>query len=106
MTVKFGGRREGDLIRQASLAAEDCENLGLPVLIEAMIGVEGMKANEAEGIKLAARAAQELGADIVKTYYTGDIRSFRTVVEGCPAPILVLGGERSEGLEELFQDVL
>jgi DhnA family fructose-bisphosphate aldolase class Ia len=105
MTVKFGHEREGDFIRQASLAACECERLGLPVLIEAMAWAEGKKASDPEGIKLAARAAQEIGADIVKTYYTGDPDSFHAVVEGCPAPILVLGGERSDSLESLFRDV-
>jgi DhnA family fructose-bisphosphate aldolase class Ia len=104
-TVKFGHHREGAFIRQASLMAAESEELGLPVMIEAMAKSEGKKPNDPEGIRLAARAAQEIGADIVKTYYTGDPESFRRVVEGCPAPILVLGGERTDSLERLFDDV-
>jgi DhnA family fructose-bisphosphate aldolase class Ia len=38
--------------------------------------------------------AAELGADTVKTDYSGDIASMRSVVEKCPIPILVLGGSR------------
>ncbi len=105
MTVKFGHRREGEFTKQASLAVGDCERLGLPVMIEAMCKVEGKKANDPESIKLAARAAQEIGADIVKTYYTGDPASFRLVVEGCPVPILILGGEKNDSVESLFRDV-
>ena len=104
ITVKFGHKREGFFTKQASLAADRCELLGLPVMIEAMAKVEGKKANDPESIKLAARAAQEIGADIVKTHYTGDPESFRAVVEGCPAPILILGGEKSD-LEGLFEEV-
>jgi DhnA family fructose-bisphosphate aldolase class Ia len=33
-------------------------------------------------------------ADAVKTDYSGDPDSMRSVVEGCPIPILVLGGSR------------
>lgn len=58
-----------------------------------------------EAIALAARAAQEIGADIVKTSYTGDPVSFRDVVEGCPAPVLILGGEKTGDLEGLFSAV-
>jgi DhnA family fructose-bisphosphate aldolase class Ia len=106
MTVKFGHKREGFFTKQASLAIGECELLGLPVMIEAMAKVEGKKSNDPEGVKLAARAAQEIGADIVKTYYTGDPDSFRAVVEGCPAPIVILGGEKSEGgPEALFEEV-
>jgi DhnA family fructose-bisphosphate aldolase class Ia len=38
--------------------------------------------------------AAELGADCVKTDYSGDIASMRSVVKKCPIPILVLGGSR------------
>jgi DhnA family fructose-bisphosphate aldolase class Ia len=110
MTVKFGHAREGEFIRQVSLAADDCERLGLPVMIEAMAQREGRGPNDPEGLALAARAAQEIGADIVKTAYTGDPDSFRSVVEGCPAPILILGGERAGGgpaalLEEVYRSI-
>jgi DhnA family fructose-bisphosphate aldolase class Ia len=105
MTVKFGHKREGEFAKQASLAICQCETLGLPVMIEAMAKVEGKKSNDPEGIRIAARAAQEIGADIVKTYYTGDPDSFRAVVEGCPAPVLILGGAKSESLEDLFTAV-
>lgn len=105
MTVKFGHKREGDFTRQASLAIGECEALGMPVMIEAMAKMEGKKSNDPENIKLAARAAQEIGADIVKTYYTGDPDSFRNVVEGCPVPIVILGGEKNDSLQSLFNDV-
>jgi DhnA family fructose-bisphosphate aldolase class Ia len=103
VTVKFGHPREGEFTRQASLAADACERWSLPLMVEAM--AKGMKADDPEGIKLASRAAQEIGADIVKTYYTGDPDSFHQVVEGCPAPIVVLGGEKMNTLEELFEVV-
>jgi DhnA family fructose-bisphosphate aldolase class Ia len=54
---------------------------------------------------LATRAAQEIGADFVKTYYTGDPDSFHKVVEGCPVPIVILGGEKAETLEQVFSVV-
>jgi len=105
MTVKFGHKREGAFIKQASLAAAACSSWGLPVMIEAMAKQEGKKSNDPEGIRLAARAAQEIGADMVKTYYTGDPDSFRLVTEGCPVPVLILGGEKNDSLKSLFEDV-
>jgi DhnA family fructose-bisphosphate aldolase class Ia len=47
-----------------------------------------------EWIKLHTRIALELGADVLKTEYTGDVDSMRNVIQTCPAPILVLGGAR------------
>jgi DhnA family fructose-bisphosphate aldolase class Ia len=45
-------------------------------------------------LNLHTRMAAELGADAVKTDYSGDPASMRSVVEKCPIPILVLGGSR------------
>lgn len=103
VTVKFGHAREGDFIRQASLLADACELWGLPLLVEAL--AKDGKLADAQVVALAARAAQEIGADLVKCRYTGDPDSFRAVVEGCPAPVLILGGEKAEGLGEVFEQV-
>ncbi len=105
VTVKFGHSREGEFSRQASLAADDCERWSLPLMIEAMAKGKDLKSADLEGIKLASRAAQEIGADIVKTYYTGDPESFHQVVEGCPVPVVILGGEKMDTLEEVFHTV-
>jgi DhnA family fructose-bisphosphate aldolase class Ia len=105
VTVKFGHEKEGAFTRQASLAADACERWGLPLMIEAMARGKDLTSADPEGIKLASRAAQEIGADIVKTYYTGDPESFREVVEGCPVPVVILGGEKMSGPEEVFRVV-
>ena len=105
VTVKFGHEREGEFIRQASLVADACERWGMPLMVEAMAKGKDMKATDPVGVKLAARAAQEIGADIVKSYYTGDPESFRGVVEGCPVPVVILGGEKTDSLAQVFTEV-
>jgi len=105
VTVKFGHEREGEFMKQASLVADACDRWGLPLMIEAMAKGKDMKSTDPRGIALASRAAQEIGADIVKTYYTGDPESFRGVVEGCPVPIVILGGEKLDTLAQVFSDV-
>ena len=42
-------------------------------------------------IKIGCRILYELGADMIKTFYTKD---FEQIVGGCPIPILALGGKR------------
>ena len=105
VTVKFGHPREGEFTRNASLVADECARLGLPLMIEAMAKGKELKSTDVKGVKLAARAAMEIGADLVKTYYTGDPDSFREVVEGCPVPILILGGEKMENDEDVVSNV-
>ena len=52
---------------------------------------------------LAARAGAEMGADIVKTSYTGNKDSFARLVEACPAPVVVAGGSKKDSEEEVLQ---
>ena len=51
----------------------------------------------------AARVGAELGADIIKTVYTGDINSFRKVVRGCPVPIVIAGGPKMATDRDVLQ---
>jgi DhnA family fructose-bisphosphate aldolase class Ia len=54
---------------------------------------------------MAARMAAEIGADLVKTYYTGSPDSFARVTSACPAPVLILGGAKTDSPEAVFQDI-
>ncbi|MBR4165664.1 MAG: hypothetical protein IKR43_05450, partial [Lachnospiraceae bacterium] len=42
-----------------------------------------------------ARVAAELGADVVKAFYTD---KFETVVENCPVPIILAGGPKGSDI--------
>jgi len=53
---------------------------------------------------LGDRIGAELGADFVKTNYTGDPDSFSKVVEGCPAPVLIAGGSKLNEVE-IFETI-
>jgi DhnA family fructose-bisphosphate aldolase class Ia len=59
-------------------------------------------------LKLAARIGCELGADFIKTPYTGDKESFTELIEGCYRPVLILGGGKRdvEGLLQELKDAM
>jgi DhnA family fructose-bisphosphate aldolase class Ia len=109
VTVKFGHEHEGVFIRQASLAVDAFHRLGVPVMIEAMakgtIDKNKFPANDPEGIRMAARMAAEIGADLVKTYYTGSPESFARVTSACPVPVVILGGAKTDSPAGVFQDI-
>jgi len=50
-----------------------------------------------EETRNVSRIAVETGADLIKTRYTGDVASFRTVVATCGAPVIVAGGPKLGG---------
>lgn len=61
--------------------------------------------HDVEHVKLAARIGSELGADIVKTNYTGSPDTFREVVRGCSVPVIIAGGPRMDTERDLLQMV-
>jgi len=67
--------------------------LGLPVIGEYFpLNARQAPGREMAGeIRVACRIIAELGADMIKTFYT---RGFKKTVAGCPIPIFGLGAER------------
>ena len=83
-----------EITRNAEVARE-CERVGIPLIVESLArGKNVQTPGDPKWLNLHTRMAVELGADAVKTDYSGDPSSMRLVVENCPIPILVLGGSR------------
>jgi len=53
-----------------------------------------------EGIMWATRIGIEAGADVIKVGYTGDVPSFRQVVQSSPVPVVAAGGPKAKNLRE------
>jgi len=102
--VNIGAQDEDKMLANLGKVAEECDNFGLPLL--AMMYPRGPKiTNEHTPEKVAhvARIGAELGADIIKTNYTGTVESFKQVTESCPVPVLIAGGPKCETIENLLQ---
>ena len=84
-------------IEQAAIFAQECRKVGLPLIIEPM-AVGGMVTgvNIAEILIASGRIAAEIGADALKIPYTGDVKSFKKLVDQAGVPVLVLGGAKSD----------
>ena len=102
VTVKFGHELEGEFIQAVSKIADDCDRWEMPLLIEVMVGLRASSGlTEDDALAVAARSAAELGADIVKIKYPSKGGNLAEVAEGCPVPILVLGGKKAGDYEVL-----
>ena len=94
-----------EIARNAKVARE-CERAGIPLIIECLArGPAIDNPADPQWLRLHTRIAAELGADAVKTDYTGDPSSMRSVVEECPIPIFLLGGSRQGSDESALQVV-
>lgn len=92
---------ERDEVARNARIARECEKVGLPLIVETLArGRDVKSAASPEWLRFHSRVAAELGADAVKTEYSGDIESMRTVIEACPVPILVLGGSKTDSEDE------
>jgi fructose-bisphosphate aldolase / 2-amino-3,7-dideoxy-D-threo-hept-6-ulosonate synthase len=102
--VNVGAQDEDKMLQNLGKVADECDRYGMPLL--AMMYPRGPKIqNEhaAEVVAHAARIGAELGADIIKANYTGTIESFKTVVEGCPVPVVIAGGPKCKTPQEILQ---
>ncbi len=93
--VNVGAANEPEQLQALGDTAEICAAWSMPLF--AMMYPRGPKIKNPHDpvmIAHAARVGAELGADIIKTSYTGDINTFRKVVRGCPVPVVIAGGPK------------
>lgn len=104
--INIGADNESEMLKTLGCVSQECMKWGMPLV--AMMYPRGRKVkseHDVEAVKLAARIGAELGADIVKTNYTGDIDSFKEVVDGCPSPVVVAGGAKMGTSGDVLQMV-
>lgn len=103
--INVGSEYEPDQIAQLGELTSEADRYGMPVL--AMTYARGHDVREddpdafAEALGHAVRLGEELGADLVKTAYSGTPTSFRHVVESTRLPVLIAGGSKGTDEETL-----
>lgn len=118
--VNISSPYETEMLQILADVSRDCERFGMPLL--AIMYARGVKPSGedenyvdllqddpekyAELIRHATRVGVDLGADMIKTSYTGSAESFRTVVESASGvPVLMAGGPKvsvKEFLEKVY----
>jgi len=93
--INVGSEHEPDQIADLAAVTAEATRLGMPVLAMAYARGPGVDEHDAENLGKAVRLAEELGADIVKTAYSGDAESFEHVVESTSRPVIIAGGSPS-----------
>lgn len=104
--VNVGSKKEPEMLKILGRTAETCDDWGMPLI--AMMYPRGKNVtneHHADMVKIASRAGAELGADMIKTNYTGDPETFKEVIDGCPVPLVIAGGPRVETDRELLEMV-
>lgn len=104
--INVGSENEHQMLSMLGSVADECDEYGIPLL--AMMYPRGPKVSsehDPTAVAHAARLGAELGADVVKTNYTGDLDSFQEVVESCPVPVIIAGGPKASTVKSILQMV-
>jgi len=104
--INVGAEQEDEMLVDLGEVADDCDQYGMPLL--AMMYPRGPKIQNQHAVDVVAHVARlgaELGADIIKTNYTGSIETFKEVVRGCHVPVIIAGGPKVETVREVLQMV-
>lgn len=102
-----GSRFEGETLPYLSELVAQCAEWNVPVLAEMLPGGFENPGEwwTPENIGHACRIGAELGVDFIKTNYTGDVASFRRIVQQVYVPIVVLGGSKSQDPRDLLNSI-
>ena len=99
--INLGAPNESRMIESAGAVVRDCNRWGMPLLIMIYPRGKGIDPTSPQAIGHCVRVAEELGADLIKTTYTGDPETFRQITEACSVPVMIAGGEKGGDLETL-----
>ena len=92
VSVFFGRDGDIDIYRWLAALVDAAQQYEMPVVAEMM--PPGDRFYQAEAIAHAARIGMEIGADVIKTNYSGTVDSFKQIVASAPVPIIIAGGPK------------
>jgi fructose-bisphosphate aldolase/2-amino-3,7-dideoxy-D-threo-hept-6-ulosonate synthase len=92
--INVGSDYEPKQMADLARVTERATELGLPTLAMAYARGPDIAEDDPEALAHAVRLAEELGADVVKTGYSGDGDSFGPVCAGTRLPVVIAGGSR------------
>ncbi len=105
LSVTIGGLHEGVELEKLGRATAEARRWGVPVIAdmfsERMLanhmdltgeGDAPLPSDMAPDVSMACRLGSELGADVIRTRYCGDVEAFRTIAAATRRPILIAGG--------------
>ncbi|MBI5286044.1 MAG: 3-hydroxy-5-phosphonooxypentane-2,4-dione thiolase [Deltaproteobacteria bacterium] len=101
ISVFIGSDHEHQTLLNLAQLVDEAERYGIPVMAVTAVGRE-MEKRDARYLALCCRIAAELGAKVVKTYWC---ENFDKVVNGCPVPVVIAGGPKTETELEVLEFV-
>ena len=92
--VNVGSVHEPEQIEDFSRVTDEASRYNVPVVAMAYARGPDVEGDDPDALGRAVRFAEELGAHVVKTGYSGDAESFEHVTESTRLPVVIAGGSR------------
>ena len=93
------GATEADYVRTVADAVRQAVRFEMPVICHIYPRDSSGKITfTPEDIAWAVRCAVEVGVDVVKTPYCGDVQAYAQIVADCPVPLVAAGGPKADSL--------
>ena len=99
------GNTEGDHVRRVADFIRQARSWDMPVILhiyprrfhkDGRIEI----VYEPDEIAWAVRCGIEVGADVIKVPYCGDVDSYRQIIQACPVPVVAAGGPKASTLKD------
>ncbi len=104
IAIGIFGPNEGRFIKMLMEVVRKAAQFDLPVIAHIyprdFTGTDPKIIFDPESILWAARIGIEAGVDVIKVGYTGDVASFRRVVESSPVAVVAAGGPKAANLRQ------
>lgn len=91
--LNVGSNSEPRQIEQLATVTQAASEYGMPVLAMTYARGPGIDESDPDHLAHAVRLAEEVGADVAKTAYSGDAASFEHVTGATSLPVLMAGGD-------------
>ena len=101
IAIGIFGPNEGKFLKMLGSGVTAAAKYDLPVIshIYPRDFAQGAKiVHDPESIMWATRVGIECGVDVIKVGYTGDVASFRQIIDSSPVPVIDAGGPKAKDL--------
>lgn len=96
------GRTEGEYLRVVADQVREAARFDLPVICHIYprdVNNDLKISYTPEDIAWAVRCAAEVGVDVVKVPYCGEVQAYAEIVADCPVPVVAAGGPKADTLQ-------
>ncbi len=108
MGVILGSGRQAEMLENLGALSRDAADYGLVLMAHMYPAGEMIKNDErysVDKLSYCVRAGEELGVDVIKTWYTGDPETFAQVAAVAPGKVVAAGGPKTDTDQQLLEMV-